>query len=295
MLKNLLKLLIFLFALLIIFFSAKNITQAHAGAPFIYINGQITVAYPLFNGSALFKVPYVAAPKSYLVGEILEFKFDNTLLPIDSSLVNDQNLTWDFGDGTTLKRTNPRHSYNKTGSHIVTLNVKDPTYGNDVELESILINVLPDKNYQLPEAKIKVNGKLIQDPLKEPVSITNEENLELDASLSKGRIKNYKWDFGDGSPLSNEKKVKHSFRFEGNYSYSLFPILRIEDESGFISDTLIQVSRDTNSPENPTSTNSTSPTKNQLGFWILGAGAILILISLVFGLKFLRQNSKKPK
>lgn len=280
--RNQIFLLLFLF--LVSIFSPQA-TLAHGGPPFIKVNGKPTIQNAVYAGSSLFKIPSEGAQVDYLVNEKLTFGVETNLLPVDPSIIAQSEFTWDFGDGTKAHPLNSTHTYQKAGSYIVILSVKDPSYNTDVELESVQVNILPTKNYAIPKAIIKVNGKKITDPLKEPVVVKTDTTLEFDAGSSTGNIKSYKWDFGDGSPLETSKKVKHTFKFNTPYTYSVFPLLRVEDDKGLFNNGFVQLSSSDNTTNSSQTNQTTSKTFNDSILIFLAAGLLIISGAAYFGFK----------
>lgn len=269
--------------------------SAHGEPPFIKVNGKQTIQNAVYAGSSLFKVPSEGTQEDYLVNEKLTFGADTNLLPVDPSIITQSEFTWDFGDGTKAHPLNSTHTYQKAGSYIVILSVKDPNYNTDVELESVQINILPTKDYSTPKVIIKVNGKKITDPLKEPVVVTKNSTLEFDASNSTGNIKSYKWDFGDGSALETAKKVKHTFKFNTPYTYSIFPLLRIEDDKGLFNDGFVQLSSSDNSQTGSTKTKETDSKTSSNSFLILVLAGLLIISGFgYFGFKKFSKKKAAP-
>jgi hypothetical protein len=289
---------LFLINLVLLFFFLLPIKQdvyAHVGIPFVNINGKRTVPNTILAGSSFFKIANELAPENYLVGQSLTFTVDPKLMPVSPDQVGQAGFTWDFGDqskGTTLSLS---HRYSKTGSYIVILSAKDPASGMDFELESVKVNIVPSKNYTLPKAVIKVNDKVITDPTKDVIKINSGQTLTLDGSKTKGKIKTFLWDFGDGSETAKEIKVDHTFKFGTlTYSFTFFPILRVSDENGLVDDTYVQLSGN----KDQFAVNSTSKTDkdktnprntSNLPLIILGAGVLVIIVSLV-SLKRVSKN-----
>lgn len=264
-------------------------TYAHSGPPFILVNDVANLPNPAGSGSVFFKVPNEIAANSFAVNEALTFKIDTTLLPVDPSQINPSDFLWEFGNNQTGTGLNPATSYSKAGSYIVILKVKDPSYQDPIELESMQVNILPNRSTQVPKAVIKVNGKLITDPFQEPVLVDKNNIVKFSARDSEGQIKSYKWDFGDGSKLETAVEVEHKFDFSQPYSYSFFPILRVEDENGVYTDSVVQIAN-SDDGTNPTSTASAESNKtNLLPFLLLGLGLILFVGAALF---WLRRKSK---
>lgn len=264
--------------LLLFFLIFPTSVSAHSGPPFIQINSVPNQPNPAGSGSVFFKVPNEVAAQSYMINETLKFTIDKTLLPVDPTQIKENDFIWDFANGKTVSGLSSSTQYTKSGSYIVVLKVKDANYPDPIELESMQVNILPNQNATLPTAVIKVNGKQITDPFKEPVLINKNSEIELSATDSKGKIKDYKWDLGDGTELKTGATIKHKFDFSQPYAYSFFPVVRVEDENGLFSDAVVQIAGDEDG-ENATATDSaTASSGNSRLLIYLGIGAVIILI-----------------
>jgi hypothetical protein len=264
----------------LLIFSATPEVSAHSGPPFISVNDVANLSNQAGSGSVFFKVPNEIAATTFVVNQTLSFKIDTTLLPVNPDQVNPSDFLWEFANGKTGTGLTPSTSYTKSGSYIVILKVKDPSYTEPIELESMQINILPNRNSELPTAVITVNGKTIVDPFKEPFFIDKNSEVELSAGESKGKIRSYKWDLGDGSKLSEGENIKHKFDFSQPYAYSFFPVLRVEDENGLYSDAVVQIASadDENSSTESSKTNGNS---NTVIFIILGLGGISLIVGIL--------------
>ncbi len=277
---------------LILLSITSNPTFAHAGPPYIYINGKLVIQNTAVAGSSLLKVPYVYGAESYLVGQKLVFTIDRNLLQVDSALIDQSKFTWNFGDNTTASTLETSHIYSKAGSYFISLKVFDPNANIEVDLESLQVEILPNSDYKLPKAVIKVDGKKINDPLIEVISVTKGQTLEFDASDSEGDIKSYKWDFGDSTALATGKKVSHTFNFTSPYSYSIFPLLRVEDSKGFINDNFAQISNNNADSTTASQTAATNDKKTSsfITFIVVGTG---VLVFLIIGFLLFKNLPKK--
>ncbi len=268
-------------------------TSAHGGPPFILVNGKANLTNPAASGSVFFKVPNEIGAESFVINQTLNFKIDTNLLPVSPDTVEPSDFVWEFGNGKTGSSLSTTTSYSKAGSYLVILKVKDPNYQDPIELETMQVNILPNKNAQVPKAVIKINGKTITDPFIEPVFIGKDSNVEFDARGSQGKIKTYKWDFGDGSKLATGEKVEHKFDFSQPYAYSFFSVLRVEDENGLYSDTVVQVSKEEDSTK-ATASDSAGSNAGKLNFTPFAvASAILVLVGIGAFVILNKKSSKK--
>ena len=142
---------------------------------------------------------------------------------------------WDFKDGSKKEEgKSVSHAFSKPGTYIVQLEAKFPGKTEDfASVDTIQMTVLPTKVYQSPVARIKVNGKLVEDPLRDTISIKPVTPVSFDGSDSKGKIVKYQWDFGDDKGAEKQVTLHRYGRDE------YFPVvaLRVTDENNIASDT----------------------------------------------------------
>lgn len=281
---------ILLLVCLLFFFPSP--TYAHGGPPFISVNGKANQPNLAASGSVYFKVPNEIAAENFIVNQTLSFTIDTNLLPIGpGATVNPSDFLWDFGNSRAGSGLSSTTSYSKPGSYLVFLKVKDLSYQDPIEFESMQINILPNKNTQAPKAIIKVDGKTITDPFTQPVLVSKDATVELDASSSTGKIKSYKWDLGDGSKMETGAKVTKKFDFSQPYAYSFFPLVRVEDENGLYSDAVVQIS---GNDEQNASTSSATVEKGMNFLPFVIASVILVLLG-IGAFIFLNKKSSKKK
>lgn len=267
-----------LLGLALLFFIFPQSASAHLAGqpPFFKINGIFSNLYPVPTSSvADYNLPQDLADKNYLVGDTLNFEMDTSQLPILPEIVDKTEFDWDMGDGTHGTGLKNTHVYNKPGSYILTITA---TYGTDQPqlIQSVMINILPDKNYQLPVAKIVVNGKESKDPLTDVLHINMKKSVQFDSSKStaKGKIVSYFWDFGDGQSGS-EANPQHSYDVDAT---QVFPVLRVKDDQGFIADSYVELNQDDKEQPGAGSNTSDSPVNigGSLNWTYVGIGALIV-------------------
>jgi PKD repeat protein len=112
---------------------------------------------------------------------------------------------WDFGDGTPHSaEQNPAHEYADPGDYTVSLTVTGPG-GSDTETKTDYIHVAGP-----PVADF------VGDPRSGPAPLTVRFTDQ-----STGIIDAWRWDFGDGSPYSDEQNPVHEYTSEGTYTVTL--------------------------------------------------------------------------
>ncbi len=233
------KLLIALIALKL-FLPSTVLAQEDLFKPLIKINDQLTQPYHISNNSLPedFILPQSKVPSFYQINQPIDFEIQTGNLPFSVLLLGQIKFLWDFGDGNTGEGLKTNHLYLSPGSFLLKITyqtndqIKQP-------LDIVLIHILPDKNYILPEAVISVNNQVVKDPTK----INFKQIIKLDGSLSKNgstQIVNYVWDLGDGE-MSTNKIVQHQY---WQAHFNVKPILRVIDEKGFFSDTFVEIIND---------------------------------------------------
>lgn len=288
-------LFIILFLLLVIQNSPPLTPNSYAHLPgqppFFKVNGVLTGYYPVpVSSNPDFKLPQDIAPASYLVGETIEFEIDTNLLPTPKEVTEKTDFTWDFGDGESGTGIKNSHSYPKPGSYILEVKAK---YNGDIVgepqlIQSMLVNIIPAKDYQLPKSVFSVNGFQSNDPLTDALDARFNQEFKFDATLSQSSspITEYIWDFGDGETASGSK-VTH--RYSTN-PYTVFPVLRVKTADGYIADSFMQI-KDESSFDTKTAS-SNLPKDNPLIYLYLMILAIGVGISVFIIVKKRKKKSR---
>ncbi len=285
-------------------------TFAHSGGiPFVKINGQDTKIYTKeeyasINGAS---IPSDIAPENFVINQTISFEVDPEKLSYPKEVTDQATYTWNFGDGQEVKGKKVEHSYSKMGSYAVNVQIDygdltrfDFYMGDSLPpTQSILVHILPDKEYKLPQPVVKINNQLPKIVTTASSAATNSatisrNNLEIDlnnrltfdASDSKigtTKIKKYQWDFGQGSEGTN--KVD-SYRYKLP-QYYVTAILRVEDENGFFADTFVDIQNSGLNEEN-------NPGAEELfKFLKVIGGAILVTIIIgIIGILLWKKTRK---
>jgi len=254
--------------------------------PFFKVNGAYTDYYPVPTTSLNdFDLPQdIAAP--VLVGEEVTFEIDRNQLPVLPDVIDQTKFLWDFGDGEKSVGLNNKHSYKKIGSYTLKI---DAQYRDDEPqlIQSTRINVVADKNFKLPQAKILINGRESKDPLTDIINVDYSKEVKFDSSKSEtsSKIVSYRWDFGDGKS-SNEANPTYLYDKEWP---QLFPVLRVVDENGFIADAYVEID---NKPESGAAIGGFKFSSGA-GFNFIYIPIIVVGILLVGGIGFLLFKSKR--
>lgn len=250
-------------------------------APFLKINGQYANLYPVpLTSLNNFDLPQDLGPDNYSLNQIINFELDKTRLPAPSDIISKTRFDWDFTDDTHEQGLTTRHQFSKIGSYIIKIYADDGTTPKPQLIESVLINILPDKNSELPQAKIFVNGKSSKDPLTDILQFSFQDKLELDGSKSstQNSIAEYFWDFGDQKSAFGPIQTH---QYSANLS-QVFVVLRVKDKNGFLADSFVEIQNGLNR-QNEVSFSSATPLpqpkkSSQLPLTLITLVALIILL-----------------
>ncbi|MCC6385695.1 MAG: PKD domain-containing protein [Bacteroidia bacterium] len=128
----------------------------------------------------------------------------------DQSAITAGSITgwqWDFGDGSPFSGTSaPQHSYSTLATNTVTLVVTSEAGCADTISKVITVNELPQSAFSFIDNQCRGTQVLFNDLSVPPVNDT---------------IAAWEWDFGDGSPVSNDQHPVHSFASAGSFTVKL--------------------------------------------------------------------------
>ncbi len=278
---------LFFFLLLLIVLFPTSVSAHLAGQPpFFKINGVYSDLYDVPTSSfAEFKLPQDKPPALYVINEDIHFEIDTNSLPVPPEVVAISTFEWDWGDGSPRATgLQHNHRYTKAGSYFMEITAKTKDVSQPQLIQSTLIHIVPNKDYELPKAKILVNGQGTEDPLMDDMKIEFGKDFELDSGatvVGSAKIVEYLWDLGDGKSKKGER-VTYQYGME---QYAFFPVLRVTDENGLFSDAFIQI---TNTDDATLAVNSTPTLVNHIHrnryFIISGivVGLLLVIGPFVF-------------
>jgi PKD repeat protein len=123
----------------------------------------------------------------------LEIKFT------DQSTGGPNAWSWDFGDGKTGSKQNPKHTYAKTGNYKVTLKVSNAG-GSDTSTHTVNVAKPPTAGFTVGTASTALEIKF--------------------TDTSKGTPDAWAWDFGDGG-TSTKPNPRHTYAKAGDYTVKL--------------------------------------------------------------------------
>lgn len=311
--KNILK-LITLFSLLITSIGlnlfSKEILAHSGGIPFVKMNGQETKVYTKEEFASIGDTPIPSdiAPENYLVNQTISFEVDPEKLPYPKEVLEQATYSWNFGDGREIRGNKVEHSYPKMGSYIVDVLIdygdlsRFNYYGDSPPpTQSIMVHILPNKDYKLPQPVIKINNQFpelvsMRSGFATDSAMITRNNfktdlnnrLTFDASDSKSgttKIKKYQWDFGQGTEGT---KKTDTYRYKLP-QYYVTAILRVEDENGYVVDTFVDLQNTGKNEEN------NPEVEELLKFLMVIGGAILITTTIGIGGTLLWKRMKKRK
>lgn len=139
--------------------------------------------------------------------EALNYRFDNTSTVSGGALpFTDSSFVWDFGDGSLPVYAGTgsiTRSFAQPGTYNVRLYLVDMRYCNspDSLVQQVFVNPLVDARFETP-----------------PAGCAPYEAIFTNTSLA-GRT--FEWNFGDGSPVSNDVNPTHIYNDPGTYTIRL--------------------------------------------------------------------------
>ena len=160
---------------------------------------------------------------------------------------NIEKYEWDFGTGSGVTGSSVTHTYSSPGSYEATLTVTDNDGYSDEDKVQIEVEAKPEPN-QPPNASFSANPTNGTVPLQVNFNASNSSDPD-------GNIRNYSWDFGDGTTGSG-KTATHTFNSAGNYTVEL----KITDNDNATDTTTRTVSVNEQSNQAPTASFNANPT-----------------------------------
>lgn len=113
---------------------------------------------------------------------------------------------WNFGDSSPIILTqNPSHIYSNTGTYPVTLIVKTDVGCSDTITKNVIVHPLPDAQFSTNNV---CKGSIV--PFTDLSSIPGTDILQI-----------WSWNFGDGSPVTNNQNTLHLYSALGSYTTQL--------------------------------------------------------------------------
>jgi PKD repeat protein len=136
------------------------------------------------------------------------FASENEICGMDTvhfvtTLTNNQNYHWDFGDGTSSNQMNPSHVYAAEGTYTPVLTVTDPSGCAQA------FNLTPPINVKLPAAAFTSTGQR---------QACNQTHIDF-INQSQHAV-TYLWNLGDGN-TSTLASPSHDYNLAGRYDVTL--------------------------------------------------------------------------
>ncbi|MCB0775492.1 MAG: PKD domain-containing protein, partial [Chitinophagaceae bacterium] len=149
------------------------------------------------------------APASICINELITFTNTSVPTPLNSN--------WNFGDGGTATTINTTHTFINTGNYTVWLH-NNYNGCQDSISQVITVNPRPAADFTAPDSSRC-----------EPPFTVNFQDLSSPGTVG------WEWDFGDGSPVSNQQNPSHTYN-----SYGTFTITLIATNNFGCTDTIIK-------------------------------------------------------
>ena len=127
---------------------------------------------------------------------------------------------WNFGDGSSSKRKNPLHSYEKAGNYKVVLHFKRAGYKDKKFTKTIHILQKKKQKKQIKRQQ-RLSTPQASFSMKEKVCIKGEKIAFINlAEMRKGQNIQCRWDFGDGRSGQGCRRT-HRYKNAGEYTVKL--------------------------------------------------------------------------
>ena len=113
---------------------------------------------------------------------------------------------WDINNNGIVNyfNENPNHTFNAGGDYDVSLVVETEFGCTDTLVSIVTVDPLPEPDFSATT-----------------VCLGDETNFTDESTVVSGAVTGWSWDFGDGSPISNEQHPGHTYDDDGNYNVTL--------------------------------------------------------------------------
>lgn len=186
-------------------------------------------------------IAVIVAPMTAAVGVSMSVDGSQSQ-PSTGNVLTSTSYAWNFGDGVTANTVQANHTFTTAGVFTVTLTVTDSG--------GLSATTFVDITVGGPQVPFTNAGG--------PYTGSTGQAVNFDASLSAvTTIKNYIWDFGDGTPVQSvtTPKISHTFAQAGSYTVTL-AAQGINNLIGF--DSVVVVINDVTTPPPPPATDGAS-------------------------------------
>jgi len=155
------------------------------------------------NSEIAITADFIVYNNSICLGEPVSFES----LEKNSSV----SYTWDFGDGATSNKPNPKHTYEKDGVYSIALTLKNKQTGKEIKsYQDKVVNILPIPNVDFSYNELSLKND--NNKLKYPYTTFDVKKDHEDYS--------YNWELGNGKNAKT-KNAKTIYEKAGNYKVSL--------------------------------------------------------------------------
>ena len=114
--------------------------------------------------------------------------------------------SWNFGDGSPMVFIqSPSHFYPNIGSYVTSLVVTSNNGCKDTLVKNVVVHPLPDAQFSTDNF---CNGSIV--PFTDLSTLSGTDILQI-----------WSWNFGDGSPVTNNQNTLHLYPGTGNYTTQL--------------------------------------------------------------------------
>jgi|SRR3989344_2023494 len=268
-----------------IFLPEKILAHQTVKPHFLKADQEYAEIYPVkYKSVQTFELPKEIITKQFLINQPINFEIDSSHLSYLKSINERTNFVWDFGDGEKGQGLKNIHTYKEAGSYTLKLDAHIDPKSAPTPLTTVLINVLPDKSYLLPNLDILVNDKKADPTLNKVYSeFVNPIKLSYNFAVNGStNLVEHFWDFGDGQS-STEPQSTHQYDPK---HYSAFVTLRVKDENGFFKDTNVEIVNGSK-PKNDT------PQNKEDGYLQKTTLITVAVIAVLIGLFLTKTRLKK--
>jgi PKD repeat protein len=218
---------VYVLALLLTLFTPSTIYAHNGTTPLLKVNTKYAYTNPYYLQDApTQQIAMDTVDDVFLPNEAIEFTVNTQAFGLPAQLLQNTKTYWDFGDNSQdMDKTNVKHHYKKPGSYLVSLKMQFQPESAIAEIDSVQINIVPEKNYALPKAQIKITPP--KQELGKPIT------FEAVPNAFSGKNLRYIWTIGSTEKHTEKKLTK---TFTDNNTYKILH-LKIVDENNLASDT----------------------------------------------------------
>src|SRR5581483_8073256 len=123
---------------------ANIFAHVQSGPPYLVVNSEYADTTPIISSGQIV-VPQDITTTNILVGTEVIFRVDLSRLTVPPTVAQASKWRWKFDltDSNFTEGLSVTHRYEKTGSYLVTLQVKDPTSPDFIDYDLVQVNIVP--------------------------------------------------------------------------------------------------------------------------------------------------------